>query len=350
MIDPGRTRSPTRRPWRVCIAVPYFAAVRAARSSSALRSLRSIACAALAASLASCAASRDTNAPHYELTDLTDDFVAFFDATSALAVDARVAAFKAAMGEQLPGFYDAARIPGTTAEQYDADIARALELFPARREAFAATAASFRSMLRPAIESFAAAFPDWRELGEIVLLHSLGEMDAGTRVVNGRSYLVFGADVMAGLHAAGHERAFFHHELFHVYHERYFAGCDSLWCALWAEGLAVYVAEQLNPGAADAELLLTSPRPIRAEVDGNLVRAVCALRGRLDSTDEAEYAAFFLGGSSFEDLPPRAGYYLGYLALQQAGREAAPRALAHLDRTQARTRLERALDALGACP
>ena len=55
-----------------------------------------------------------------------------------------------------------------------------------------------------------------------------------------------------------------HHELFHLYHSRAFEGCDAVWCGLWREGLAVHVAAELNPGASDAELVLTMPVPLRA--------------------------------------------------------------------------------------
>ena len=309
------------------------------------RRLWLIPCALLSIVVAACAPS-DT----YELTDLTGPYGEFFDRTQGLAADARVAAFKAEMGARLPGFYDAARLSGTTSEQYDLDIARSFSDFPQRREALLRTAASFQSMLPPAVESFVGVFGDARGLGRIALLHSVGEMDAGTRILNGRRYLVFGADVMARLHAPGSERPFFHHELFHAYHEPLFGQCEPLWCALWMEGLAVYVGGELNPGATDADLLLTSPRPIRADVDAKLARAVCAIRARLDSTSQTDYADFFLGSSSFEDLPPRSGYYLGYLALRQLGNRQPPRDLARLDQTAARSALEAALAGLAACP
>jgi hypothetical protein len=311
--------------------------------------LRLISCVALGGIGASCSRAPEAGTPAYELTDLTGAYVAFVDRTENLGTAERVAAFKADMAARLPGFYDATRMPGVTHEAYDADIARSFADFPERRDAFLRAAASFRSMLQPAIESFALTFTDAHSLGHIALLHSLGEMDAGTRTLRGESYLVFGADVMARLHTSGAERPFFHHELFHVYNGQFFGDCDRLWCALWSEGLAVYASERLNPGASDADLLLTAPRPIRTAVDAKLERAVCALRARLDSTAQADYASFFLGDSSFEDLPPRSGYYVGYRALRQAAERQPLNALARLDQAQARFALEAALSALATC-
>jgi hypothetical protein len=147
--------------------------------------------------------------PAYKLTDLTGAYTAFFDRTQDLALDARIAAFKADMNVRFPGFYDSARIPGMTPGQYDALISLSFTDFPQRRAAFTRTAASFQSMLRPAIESFVGTFGDFRNLGQIALVHSVGEMDGGTRNVRGKSYLVFGADMMSRLYAPGRSGRFF---------------------------------------------------------------------------------------------------------------------------------------------
>lgn len=304
--------------------------------------------AALGLIVAGCAASPER--PTYQITDLTDDYIAFFDRTAGLDTAARVSEFKVEMNRRLPGFYDPERPPGAPAVQYDARIARSFAEFPAQRAGFSRAAASFQSMLGPAIDSFVRTFADFRNLGRIALLHSLGEMDGGTRTFKGQGWLVFGADMIASIHGTGNARAFFHHELFHVYHAQFFAECEQVWCALWAEGLAVHVAAQLNPGASDADLLLNEPEPIRAKVDANLSRAVCAIRARLDSKDQEDYAAFFYGSSRFGDLPPRSGYYVGYLAARWAGKQRSPAELAHLDAVQARAALEAALAGLATCP
>lgn len=309
-----------------------------------------ILCAVLGGTAAAAETTPGARTPQYDLTDLTGAYVAFFDRTQGLATHARVTAFKADLGARLPGFYDAERIPDTTAAQYDATIARSFVDFPSQREALVRTAASFQSMFQPALRSFVGTFADFRSAGHIALLHSLGEMDGGTRTVRGQTYLIFGADVMAKTIAPGKERPFFHHELFHVYNAQFFGQCAPLWCSLWMEGLAVLVSEQLNPGVTDADLMLTSPRPIRTAVDANLSRAVCAVRARLDSTAHQDYGSFFFGNSSFEDLPPRAGYYIGYLALKQLGKTHSLRDLAHLNQRQARAALESALAGLAECP
>jgi hypothetical protein len=290
-------------------------------------------------------------ASFYTLTDLTDEYANFFDRTQGMETPARVAAFKAEMNPYFPGFYDTERVSGfITAERYDGLIATSFENFPALRERYERTSATFESMIEPARVSFEAAFPDVEPIGQIYLLNSVGEMDGGQRTVNGRNYLVFGADVMARLYQPGQERAFFHHELFHVYHSQFFKDCDEVWCGVWREGLATYVAHQLNPNATDLELLLTSPRPIRPEVDADPPRAICAVRALLHSESNDDMGALLRGGRNLEGLPPRVGDYIGYLAAREAGRTRMPQQLAHLTVEEAGPIVEASLASLAECP
>lgn len=174
-------------------------------------------------------------------------------------------------------------------------------------------------------------------------------MDGGTRTVDGHTYMIFGTDVMARIYEPGGTTPFFHHELFHFYHKAYFGECEAFWCSLWSEGLATYVSEQLNPGADDRAMLLTLPEPIRPAVDANLNYAVCEARSRLDSEEMSDYAPFFFGNAHIERLPPRSGYYIGYLVAKEAGRTRTVQQLAHLSVAEARPIVEAALASLAQC-
>jgi hypothetical protein len=284
----------------------------------------------------------------YELVDLASSYASFWDETRAMPAAERLTAFKARFDALLPGFF-VARRAGIPDEQYDAAITRSFERFPAIRERFTAIVTGFPGLLGPAHESFARAFPDLQPIGPIYLVHGLGEFDGGTRQVAGHTRLLFGADAMAQLHDFADEQPFFHHELFHVHHARFFRECEEAWCALWSEGLAVFVAQQLNPRATDAELLLSSPRPIRAEVERNRVAAICAAAARLDSKDAADYAALFSNGPAPEGLPPRAGYFIGYLVAKEAAKNASLADLAHLDNEAAHELVAATLARLARC-
>jgi len=160
---------------------------------------------------------------------------------------------------------------------------------------------------------------------------------------------MFGADVIARLHDFADERPFFHHELFHVYHAQFFDECAQAWCALWMEGLATLAAQRLNPGASDAELLLNQPRPIRADVERDRSAAVCAVARLVDSKDAADYAGLFSNGPALEGLPPRVGYYVGYLVAEEAARGRSLMSLAHLRNPAARKVVDAAFAGLSRC-
>ncbi|SMF61837.1 hypothetical protein [Allosphingosinicella indica] len=280
--------------------------------------------------------------------DLTDDFAKTWDATQALDDAARVTAFKQAFAAKLPGFYDHRRIKVDEA-LYDKHLLKALKAYPENRDAIAKVSAQFASSIAPALASFEAEFGPMRGYPPVYLVNSLGEFDGGTRNLPEGVRLLFGADMLAKLHGDDSIQPFFHHELFHLLHTRTFPECDQMWCALWAEGLAVHVAKTLNPGADDAALLLTQPEPIRAAVDANRTHAVCAVLTRLDSTDPKDYRALFSSGRLDDRLPPRFGYYVGLLVAQDLGRTRDLKQLAVMDAATVRPLLERSLKAMGDC-
>lgn len=289
------------------------------------------------------------DAPACEFVDLTDDFVRFFDSTQTLAEAQRIAAFRKDVVPLLSPFYGTDRFPDKPIERYEARIARELSRFPSIRDGYTRTAMAFQSMLRPALNTFRRALPDLKSIPPIYLLHSLGEMDGGTRILDGKLYLIFGADVMASAHDFADEQPFLHHELFHAYHQQYFAECQQVWCNVWVEGLAVYAAKQLNPQASDSQLLLTQPEAIRPQVDLHFRESVCAVAARLDSTQAEDLEALFSFRRLNERVPPRAGYYIGMLVAQQAAERHSLAELAHLDAAAARRIVQQGIDALAVC-
>ncbi len=295
--------------------------------------------------------SPDETSPPYTLVDITGEYTRIYDQTAEMPEDRRIARVQSGLHEAFPGFYDTARMNsiGVSTDRYYAWIAASFENFPDIREAYDRTASEFTDMLEPAYASFVQTFPDLEPIGDIYILHSLGEMDGGTRYIDERVMLVFGADRMATSPIADWT-AFFHHELFHVYHfQQSFRGCPQMWCFLWIEGLATHVAATLNPDADDTELLLDWPEPIRDEVDANLDEAVCAVVERLNSQAPEDHRALFSNYRLNERLPPRFGYYVGKLAAREAARDMPVQDLAKLTEDEARPVVERALGRLARC-
>jgi hypothetical protein len=279
-------------------------------------------------------------------TSYTDAFDRFARDTVATPDAERVRLFRARFATVFPGFYAPRE---RTETEFESSILRALQDYPAIRDRYLAAAQTFGAAFARGNTRFRTFFPDYRLTVPVYLVHSLGEMDGGGRTIEGRDVMVFGADVIAQIHDPDTIGPFLDHELFHVYHSRFFADCDQLWCALWREGLATYVAERMNPGATDRQLLLTSPMPLRAAVEPHLAEAVCLARAKMDSTDDADLRPFFQGGASPGAFPPRFGYYVGYRIARQIGGHMSLAALARLTQTTARPRIERAMRDLGGC-
>lgn len=280
-------------------------------------------------------------------TSYAEDWDRLFTETQGLPEAERVAAMRAGLGRLFPGFY-APR--SRTDDRYNAVIERSLEQYPALRERYLAAAGAFRAAFDRGSARFRTFFPDYRRDMPAYVLHSMGEMDGGTREIDGHTVLVFGTDVIARIHDTDTIGPFLDHELFHVYHARFFPECDPIWCALWTEGLATYVAERMNPGATQRQLLLTFPQPIAEAVDPRLAEAVCLTRSKLESTDPDDYRRFFQASPSEGPFPPRFGYYIGYLVAKRIGAEMPLPELAAMRPEQVRPLIERTLGEMADCP
>ena len=299
--------------------------------------------------LGACATSPPAAAPPY--TDLSQAFVDFYDRTEGLDDAARVAAFKAEVAPLYPGFYSTRG--RRTDEQHDRVILASIKRFPEIRDKYVAAQRAFPEAYAGAIAHFRQFFPDSTAALPTYFLHSLGEMDGGTRETDGRIVMVFGADGIAQYHTPATLGPFFDHELFHVEHGAYFAECEPVWCALWTEGLATAAAEAMNPGIDQAGLMLTIPRPIQPEIHADWPAALCLARSKLDSSAPEDYRAMFMGGAPEQAYPPRWGYYVGYRLAQRALRGHMLAELAHLAPASAEPIVRSELDAMiaeaGSC-
>ncbi len=291
-----------------------------------------------------------TNKLAMPVKNLASAFITFWDATQGQPTEARVAAFKRDIAPQFAEFYGIARDNGRiTEQQQDAKIARAIEQFGPQRTAFVDKVAAFELLLDRNVRSFRQVFPDFHGDVPLYLLHSLGEMDGGTRTLSGKNHLIFGVDGMVRYHKPGSdESAFFHHELFHVYHTTQKTDCEEMWCSLWREGLAVHVAKTLNPNASEDELLLAIPAGLVTNTQTKRRESLADLKSVLDSTDHEVYAGLFStqGKANASGLPTRRGYVLGYWVAQELGKRYNLRELAKMPPDQVKPLVFAAVDAL----
>ncbi|VXB49813.1 hypothetical protein [Massilia sp. 9I] len=285
-------------------------------------------------------------APVMKVNDLATAFQQVAD-RNAGAPDAAARDFRETIVPRFPQFYGLQRYGGKLTEaQQDARVAKAFADFPAIRGAYIKKVADFTRDLPRHIASFRAEFPDYPASTDIWFLHSLGEMDGGTRTFDGKRFFVFGADVMVKAHGNGDEAAFFHHELFHDYQALQCGSQDRVWSLLWEEGLATYVALRLNPKASEAELLLDLPIGLVPDTRRQLGRALDDLHAKLDSSAEEALAGLFQRRGDLTGLPARRGYYLGYLVAEEIGKGMSMRQMAKLDCESARKAVADAVEKL----
>jgi hypothetical protein len=279
------------------------------------------------------------------LVDLTGEFDRFAMATATMPDAQRLTAFEAEVGPMADGFYARERRPN----HYDLRILANLRTYPERRAAIQAVSRQFPQLFNHARRSFEAQFGPVTSDQPVFLVDSLGELDGGTRELNGKRTLLFGADVIAEIHSGKDMTAFFHHELFHLYHEPRVTKCAAIWCALWEEGLATYVASRLDPHARDDALGLTVPAPIRPAVETDRPRAICALVRRLESTTDEDFADLFLADARLPGFPSRMGYYIGYLVASDIGRTHGVHEMAEMSLVEARPLIDASLARMATC-
>jgi len=279
------------------------------------------------------------------VVDLTGQFDRFAMATKDMPDDQRVVSFEEQIGPMADGFYSRDRTP----DGYDFRVLVQLKTYPERRAATLAVSQEFNALFAPARRKFESVFGPVSSRQPVYLIDSMGELDGGTRELNGKSTLLFGADVIAEVHSGKSLAPFFYHELFHLYRETYASNCMTIWCSLWEEGLATYVASKLAPGAGDDELILNLPAPIRPRVEANRRRAICAIVRRLDSTTVDDFSALFQGDDRLPGFPSRMGYYVGYLVARDIGRTHGLHEMAEMSLVEARPLIDASLARMATC-
>lgn len=288
-----------------------------------------------------------------KFVDLIPAFDRIWNETRDLPDDKRVEAFEAKFAKVLPGFYSAERTKDyQTPEQHHNQVLRGLKQYPEKRAGILRVSRQFESLVAPARKQFESVFGPMRGYPPIYLVDSFGEFDGGTRDLPEGNRLMFGADMIDFLYKGKPIKPFIEHELFHLMHHRTFPECDPVWCNLWEEGLATYVASTLNPGASDEALGLTIPAPLRPAVEAHKQEAICAVRDRLESKDPKDYGPLFMGGGQplSPNLPRRFAYYVGLLVVADAGKTRTLKQLAALTPGEAHEVVTETLERMATCP
>lgn len=313
--------------------------------------LRRVAALALAAGASHAAIAAPAT---YHTVNLMPEFWSFYDRAKHLPLEAQGAAFAHTIAARHPELYNRDVIGGDK----DIPLARMVTDRYVKVQGMVGTKMDLMRELSdrighdlPRYEArFRQSFPDLSYTGELYFMYSLGGFDGGTRTVKGKTALLFGLDMITWVYGREADpEPFFDHELFHIYQAKFDDPVpgygDKFVSSLWSEGLAMHVAQSLNPKAGGVAIFgLPRTTPQRAEAE--LPKLARAVRGLLDSTSEDDYKRYFLGMDEQAETPARSGYYVGFKVAQLLGQRHSLRELARMPVSQLRPEIEAALDQL----
>jgi hypothetical protein len=270
----------------------------------------------------------------FEVINLADDFYTLYQSSKTLTAESRAEQFSHHFTSQFAPFYS------------DKSFVKAIKGFSGVEEVYLSKNSRLSKDLNTSMESFIATFPDFKSETPIYILHSLGRFNGATRELNGKSYLMFGVDLMAKYHIWKNDTPFFHHELFHVYHEKLFHCKDELWCSIWTEGLVTYVSYKLTPSASDDELMLNIPSNLVKKIRSRQLDSLVDLKKKFYSKKPEIYSSFFNFAKDETKLPYRRGYYLGFILAKEIGKNYSLEQLAKMDKQTVKSLLLKELNLL----
>jgi hypothetical protein len=119
------------------------------------------------------------------------------------------------------------------------------------------------------------------------------------------------------------------HEMFHLYHFRFFQPGGGLYRALWTEGLATYASAVVVPGHRRSTYLGFAVEKMNRCHD-LLPLLAGDLKKNLGQNDHRLKRIYFGAEPNDTRVPPEAGYYVGLLIIEKLAAEVPPDQLARM--------------------
>jgi hypothetical protein len=333
-------------------------AARTARGARALRRrvrLRlSVAAAALLIGSSFAVQSAPSSpAATFAIHDFTPDFWRFWEAAQNQPVEQQAQLWQQLyVARHQAVFNDLAT---ACKDQWDAAWSRTHYLVDLPRvvPAIRTMVAGLSQQLEEANSRFLKTFPDMRWSGDIYVMASGYCFNGRSQMIQGRSALLFGVDATVAL---GQKDLIpvMQHELFHRYHHQFFdfeaSSGYPLWTVLWAEGMATFVSERLNPSASELDLGQVPLGMVR-QVDDRRGRLAADFLRRFESTAEKDATLYFNDINSKDAfVPARAGYELGALVVRDLSKQYPIQTMAHWSQAEVKPRVHAALERISATP
>jgi hypothetical protein len=131
----------------------------------------------------------------------TNDFDAFWKSSESKTAAERFNHFKMTVYKSFPEFYDY-KFGQWTKNGMDPiqSFNQELDEYPIYRDDFLAIGKKLPVYLEKSAFSFKKMFPDFNDNIKVHIINSFGDMDGGTRLLNKKWHLIFGAESIAKYH------------------------------------------------------------------------------------------------------------------------------------------------------
>ncbi len=285
-------------------------------------------------------------APKYKIVDVAADFISYYVKCNRLAEAQRKAQWDRLLEKKHPDFFQEViyrKKRGTDREEFKESCMQtfwtdvAPKMSTVRKLHLTAA-----DTIREVVNSFQKKFPDFRPSTDFYLTISFS--------FHGKVVDVKGKDVFAiGLEnfepGQPHFRITIAHELFHLYHFQFFNASGGLYRTLWAEGLASYASAVVVPGYRFSQYLGFPGEKMNRcqELMPTLAKELLREMGESDKRIKRIY---FGAEPNDTQIPPEAGYYVGFVIIESLAKRTSLADLARMKSNDVFATLRRELTRL----
>jgi hypothetical protein len=284
------------------------------------------------------AAANEILLDNHKIVNMLDDVIAFYDQAGGESLSKQRLIWRRNVERKYGAFFSRAVYRNADQDTRLALTDRFLEQLPDHIEAIRQFNQSATEGVYQGLLNFKYRFPDYKQQRDIYIGVSLFTFDGTVRAVNNNlgipDTLCLGADVLSG-YSADQARIVTVHELFHLYHyssllgsafrlagsglvfkQDIFTHLIAAYVPLMVEGMAVAASEQIYPGYPETLYIHFTAEEVEAQEAELVDNARAFLSMIRDGYLPYQYEKWFTG--TYEGIPKRGGYLLGYEVTKRA--------------------------------
>src|SRR5215831_15004063 len=284
------------------------------------------------------AAANEILLDNHRVVNMLDDVSAFYDQAAGGSLSKQRLLWKKTVERKYSDFFNRAVFRNADPDMRLAMTDRFLQLLPDRNEAIRQYNQTAAESVYQGLLNFKYRFPDYRQQRDIYIGVSLFTFDGTVRAVNNdlglHDTLCLGADVLSG-YTADQAKILMAHELFHLYHygillcsafrlagsglvfqQEISTHLIAAYVPLMVEGMAVAASEHIYPGYPETMYVHFTPEELSAQEESLPENAQAFLNMMREGYLPYQYEKWFTG--SYDGIPRRGGYLLGYEVTKRA--------------------------------